>query len=172
MGANIELWHYRLYENGCVYLDEVFRRHEASVAKPSGKNPVMVAAGKKDAITRKTATYSLEDHLAKPEGELSQLIDELREFTVGLGDDVEEVAKKFYIAYKVTQNFLCIEAQKRRILLHLKLIPGEIEMPEFGRDVTSIGHFGTGDVELSIVNREQIPVAQTLIESAYLRVGG
>ena len=100
------------------------------------------------------------------------LMDELREFTVELGDDVEKVAKKFYIAYKVTQNFLCIEAQKRRILLYLKLIPREIEMPEFGRDVTDVGHYGTGHVELSIVDQEQIPVAQSLIKSAYLRVGG
>jgi len=68
MGANIELWQYRLYENDILSLEEVFRRHEAlfSDAKTTEKNPVMVAAGKKAARTRATAQYTVDEHLDRP----------------------------------------------------------------------------------------------------------
>ena len=49
MGANIELWQYRLFENGAFYLEEVFRRSKTIDSDmptiTNGKNPVMVAAG-------------------------------------------------------------------------------------------------------------------------------
>lgn len=70
MGANIELWKYRLFENGMIYLEEVFQQTVS--ASPTlggdGKNPVMVAAGKKAAQTRASAMYTFEEHLrGKPE---------------------------------------------------------------------------------------------------------
>ncbi len=43
MGANIELWEYKLYENGAFYLDEVFRKSttlsESIPTSTNGKNP-------------------------------------------------------------------------------------------------------------------------------------
>lgn len=50
MGANIELWQYKLYENGTLYLEEIFRRSTINLlteAVQQGKNPIMVEAGKK-----------------------------------------------------------------------------------------------------------------------------
>lgn len=51
MGANIELWKYRLFSNNSLYLEEVFHASKsvaAVAATDNGyKNPVMVEAGKK-----------------------------------------------------------------------------------------------------------------------------
>jgi len=48
MGANIELWTYRLFANGSVYLEEIFQKAAGtSPLAEMGKNPTMVAAGKK-----------------------------------------------------------------------------------------------------------------------------
>src|SRR4030042_1173513 len=51
MGANIELWSYRFFENSTLYLEEVFRKSYESTGMGetsiSGKSPVMIAAGKK-----------------------------------------------------------------------------------------------------------------------------
>jgi hypothetical protein len=67
MGANIELWKYRLFKNGSIYLEEVFQATKVT-ASPSSvggrKNPVMVEAGKKAAQVCATATYEFEEHLA------------------------------------------------------------------------------------------------------------
>jgi len=47
-GANIELWKYRLFKNGSLYLEEVFQATKVSDAPNADgngtKNPVMVAA--------------------------------------------------------------------------------------------------------------------------------
>src|SRR6266478_2791179 len=71
MGANIELWKYRLFANSCLYLEEVYRKAMQAAPTPDdqpGKNPVMVAAGKKAAITRATASYTVDQHFeGKPE---------------------------------------------------------------------------------------------------------
>ena len=78
-----------------------------------------------------------------------------------------------YIGYKISQNIACIEIQKNRILIFLKLKPSEInDVPDNARDVTNIGHFGTGDIEVSIKKYDDFENVKYLIEMAYRKVGG
>jgi len=143
MGANIELWQYRLLENECLYIDEVFKKSGFSNTDSTncGKNPIYVAAGKKGADTRATGTYMFEEHLDYSNDEMKQVIHDLRDFILGLDDSVVEVPKKFYVAYKTTQNFVCMQTARNKITLFLKLNPKEINpMPANGRDMTDIGH--------------------------------
>lgn len=176
MGANIELWQYRLFENGAFYLEEIFRRSsEGLTAIPgnSGKNPVMVAAGKKAAETRRTGTYTVEQHLRGLDGNMSSLVGKIREFILGLDSSIEEAPKKFYVAYKLTQNFACIEAQKKKIRIFLKLEPTDVgQMPKNARDVRTTGHFGTGDFELTVKDPGQLAEAYRLIKLSFGKVGG
>ena len=60
MGANLELWTYRFYENDVLFLEEVLQKSEPSVVSGGGaKNPTMVAAGRKAAETRRTGRWEL-----------------------------------------------------------------------------------------------------------------
>src|SRR3989304_5285815 len=58
MGANIELWSYHLFQNKFLYLEKILQAGYSPVTadeveiEDNGKNPVMVAAGKKAALTR------------------------------------------------------------------------------------------------------------------------
>lgn len=175
MGANIELWKYRLFENDTLYLEEVFQKTVS--ASPSlnsdGKNPVMVAAGKKAAITRATAIYSFDEHLdGKPEC-VCDLALAVQEYIMNLDAAFEEVPKKHYVAYKISQNIVCMEVQRQRLLLYLKLDPDALPtLPQNARDVREIGHYGTGDFELSVASEEEFETAKPLIEMAYQSVGG
>src|SRR6266545_8099333 len=60
MGADIELWRYRLFKNSCLYLEEIFQRTISTShdIPANDKSPVMIAAGKKAALTRATGIYS------------------------------------------------------------------------------------------------------------------
>lgn len=177
MGANIELWQYRLFENGTFYLEEIFRR-SATVAfdislLANGKNPVMVEAGKKAAITRATGSYTFEEHIEGIDESTKQIVFDLHDYILGLGESVEETPKKFYIAYKVTQNFVCMEIKKNKVILYLKLDPSELtNIPYNGRDVREIGHIGTGDFEITIKTGSEIEEASKYIKMAFERVGG
>lgn len=178
MGANIELWRYRLFVDGALSLEEVFRRSYTGTAQTAqenhpAKDPTMVAAGRKAAITRATGTYTVEQRLeGKPEN-IRDLALAVQDYVMGLDPAMEENPKKFYIAYKTSQNIVCMEVQKSKILLFVKLDPKTLpDMPAIGRDVANIGHYGTGNLELTLKTSNDFDAAKPLISSAYNKVGG
>jgi predicted transport protein len=176
MGANIELWKYRLFTNDSLYLEEVFHNTKAvsaAITQVSEKNPVMVEAGKKAAQVRATATYTFEEHLDGKSKQIKELIHSIREYVTGLDSAIEEVPKKFYVAYKSSQNIVCMEAKIKNIKLFVKLKPSEVtEPPKSYRDVSNIGHYGTGDVEFTISTQEDLEEIKKYIEAAYNKMGG
>lgn len=176
MGSMIELWQYKIFENGILNIDEVLKKSETRnyiTSETNEKNPIMVEAGKKAAQTRKTAIYSIDEHSNKLNKNLIDLFNEIREYIVNLDNSIEETPKKYYIAYKTTQNFVCLETQKNKLMLFLKLNPDEIEkMPKQVRDVRSIGHFGTGDLELTIKNSNDFEETKELLNKALINIGG
>lgn len=171
MGANLELWTYRLFKNDSLYLEEVLQKSYAGSG--DGKSQKMVAAGKKAAATRAAGTYTIDQHFkGKPE-KITQLAQAISDFIMGLDPAMEEAPKKFYIAYKISQNIACMELHKQRIRLYLKLNPKRVKgPPKITRDVSKIGHYGTGDLELSICNSGDFESAKRFIELAYQKVGG
>jgi predicted transport protein len=177
MGANIELWEYRLYENGALTLEEVFKRDDEPntiEATRSVKNPIMVEAGKKAAATRKSGIqYTFAEHESNAQDSLRTLVVEFREFILSLSDSIEEIPKKLYVAYKVTQNFACLEVHHKKFYLYLKAAKEDFDkIPENARDVRKIGHFGTGDLELTITSLLELEKAKPLVKRALARVGG
>jgi len=173
MGANIELWRYRLYSNNSLYLEEVLRGSKADSAESSDKNPVMVEAGKKAAQIRATATYTIEQHFKGKSESIQELMHSVSEYVMGLDSSIEEVPKKFYIAYKASQNIVCMEAKNRNIKIWVKLKPSDvIDPPSSYRDVSSIGHYGTGDAEFTISTQDELEEVRRFIELAYNKIGG
>lgn len=92
---------------------------------------------------------------------------------MGLDPGMEEAPKKLYIAYRTTQNIACVEPQKQKVLVFLKLEPSKHPGPqEISRDVSEIGHFGTGDLELTIKSIADLELAKPYFKLAYEQVGG
>jgi len=66
-----------------------------------------------------------------------------------------------------------MEIHKSQILLYLKINPKELpSLPSIARDVTNIGHFATGDLELRISSEEDIPLAKEYAQMAFNNIGG
>ncbi len=174
MGANIELWTYRLFANGVFYLEEVVQNTAgASSTVESGKDPVMVAAGKKAAMTKALGGWTFEQHIESKPEHIRALVLGIQEYMMGLDPAVEEAAKKLYIAYRTTQNIACVEPQKQKVLVFLKLDPAKhVGPPGISRDVSEIGHFGTGNLEIAIKNTADLELAKPFMKLAYEQVGG
>ena len=180
MGANIELWKYRLFSNKSLYLEEVFHTSKMATASVSSsiqsngyKNPIMVEAGRKAALTRATASYTFEEHVEGKSQEIQRLTALIREFVLELDESIEEVPKKFYVAYKISQNIMCMEVKVKNIKLFLKLKPSDIPKDTKNyRDVSSIGHQGSGDVEFSVASEDEFEEMKEFISKAYNKVGG
>jgi predicted transport protein len=178
IGANIELWSYRLYDNSSLYLEQVYGKNNSVSSIPAGsdtngKNPVMVAAGKKAAQTRATGSYTFEEHLAGKPEKIQALAIQIQEYITSLDPAMMENPKKFYVGYKTSQNIVCMELKNQKIILFLKLNPETIgELPKIARDVRHIGHYGTGDLEITIRNETDFETAKLYIEMAYKKIGG
>ncbi len=178
-GAYLELWSYHLFQNRFLYLEKVLQTDYAPIiadgnpAENNDKNPIMVAAGKKAALTRATGVYTFEQHIEGKSDDIKDIVFAVQEFITGLDSVIQEAPKKNYIAYKISQNIVCMEVQNQRVLLFLKLNPEELQNPPaISRDRTGKGHYGTGDFEISIRNMADFEVAKPFIEMAYRKIGG
>nr|WP_243454195.1 DUF5655 domain-containing protein [Oceanisphaera pacifica] len=133
----------------------------------------MVEAGKKAALTRATATYTFDERLDGKSDEILELTAVVREFILGIDESIEEVPKKFYVAYKVSQNIVCLEVKGKNLKLFLKLKPSDVPADTKNyRDVSSIGHYGTGDVEFTVSSESEFEPVKHFIKMAYNKVGG
>ncbi len=179
LGNSIELWTYRMFENSTIYFEQVQQKAGASDAiavaavTGAGKNPVMVAAGKKAAATRATGSYTFEQHLSTKSPEIKQLAMAVQDYLRGLDPMIEELPKKLYVAYRLSQNIVCMEIQRTKVVLFLKLDPTKEPGPKgISRDVTKIGHYGTGNLEITLHRTEDFEAAKPLILKAYQSIGG
>ena len=83
---------------------------------------------------------------------------------------MRESQKKFYLAYQRSQNFVCIEMQTRKIALYLQLDPRKERLEDgFSRDMTHIGHHGTGSFQILISDEKTLEKALPYIKKAYER---
>jgi predicted transport protein len=170
MRANIELWRYRLFANSSLHLEEVFHDQKSESIRTANEDVAATdAEGKK--IELAAAEYTFEKHLAGKPEQIQDLMHSIREYVTGLDSTIEEVPKKFYVAYKASQNIVCVEARKKSVRLWLKL--GEIaDPPVTYRNVSEIGHIGTGNAEFTISDEMQFEEIKPHIEIAYNRLGG
>lgn len=75
---------------------------------------------------------------------------------------------KLYIAYKAITNFVDVIPKKNKLKLVLNFPFEEVIDPfNITRDITKIGTWGNGDVEITLINNEDIPNAIEIIRQAY-----
>lgn len=175
MGAAIELWQYRLHANSTLLLEEIFGKSllTAPEGNAKGKNPVMVAAGKKAALTKATGVYTYEQHVADKPKAMVEIATAIQEFTLALDPGIQEVPKKLYVAYKVSKNIHTMTILKQSVVLYVALDPTALmPLPEICRDVRKIGHWGTGDLEIELKTIDDVDVAKKFIALAYQKTGG
>lgn len=165
MNRNIELIRYVKFDDDLLLLEQV----NAVSAPPNGA--VATAKADVDRETGQKFRYStVSQYLDKADGELRALFDTVKEHLEGLGDDVQFKVLRFYFAFKRMKNFACVEVktQERKLIAHVKVDPDSITLDDgFTRDVRAIGHFGTGDLEITIRSMDDFEKAKPLFDRSY-----
>ncbi|WP_329025717.1 DUF5655 domain-containing protein [Streptomyces sp. NBC_00690] len=102
-------------------------------------------------------------------GAMAELVAAVDEVLLGLGDDITPVQRKQYRAYQRLRNFACVcPPQRAKLLVYLKADPGTVDLvPGFTRDVTGLGHHGTGDLEVQLRTERDLERAQDLFGLSY-----
>lgn len=115
------------------------------------------------------AGYSLSDHLHLAEGSsMRPLFEALRTEVLSLDPCVVEEILKLYVAYKAETNFVDVVPLKSRLRLTLNLHFHELHDPKgLARDVTNIGRWGNGDIEVELRSLDQLPYVMGLVRQAF-----
>jgi predicted transport protein len=161
INRSIELVRYRDYHGEFLTLDLVASTSAAATA-----------AGVIDAPkpTRRSSEKTVTQLHEQAPQELKNLYATLEAYLLSLGDDVTKTTRQLYYAFRRIKNFACVEIhpQTRKLLVYLKTDPSSINLePGFTRDVTKIGHFGTGNLEVLIGSTHDFERAQPLIQMSY-----
>ena len=160
MNRNIELIRYRHYGDDLLLLDLVNTVSTAQIEAAS--EPVRRRSGPR--------VKTVSQHIAEAGKELSDLYEELSAFLIALGDDVQTKTLKHYVAFRRIKNFACVEVHNQggKLLVYVKVNPDQVELVEgLTRDVRAIGHFGTGDLELTLRTRQDLERVKSLLEWSY-----
>jgi predicted transport protein len=161
MNRNIDLIRYRKFENDLLLLEQL-----TTITVVSGA-PAVASGGNGIA---KTKAKSVSQQIEEAPPALRARYDMLNAYLMALGDDVTAKPTELYVAYRRIKNFACVEMRNQlgRLLLFAKLNPDTVDLEEgFTRDVRKIGHFGTGDLEITIASDADFERAKPLLDRAY-----
>ncbi len=158
INRNIELIRYRRYGNELILLDLVNATTEQSIMvdpPPVGGEPIY---------------KSVSEHLADADEGLTDLFEATKAYLFSLGDDVQMKELKSYFAFRRIKNFACVDVRINvgRLLVYVKVDPDTVPSEkDLFRDVRDIGHYGTGDLEITLKSLADLERAKPLLVKSY-----
>lgn len=164
MNRTIALVRYRRYADDLLLLEQLTAT-SAKLTVPAmatSPAPTAPAQGKK----YKTITQQI----AEAPPAVLDLYHAVSAYLEALGDDVQIKTTDQYVAFRRMKNIACIEVRNQlgKLLVYLRVSPDTLALePGFSRDVRGIGHFGTGDLELTIQSAADIEKAKPFFDAAY-----
>lgn len=163
INRNVDLIKYKNYKEELLLLEMV---HTNIVVEENNKlknKPIEINKAKNKYKT-------VEDYYGEASDELKNRYNILKDFILSLGDDIQQKILKNYFGFKRIKNFACVEIHPKNntVLIYVKANINEVELKEgFTRDVTNIGHFGTGNLEIRFTHIKQFEEIQKYIMKSY-----
>lgn len=164
MNRNIALIRYRKFESDLLLLEQL----TAASVKPGTAIAAQSAASGVPVGKAKYKTIS--SQIAEAPADLLDLYHLLSDYLTAAGDEVQVKMTDYYVAFRRIKNFACVEIrnQMKKLLVYVKVNPDTIALePGFTRDVRGVGHFGTGDLEITVQTAADLEKAKPLFDAAY-----
>lgn len=129
-------------------------------ARPNIKTPPKVADKE---------TYNLESY--KPSELSRELFTVIDRRIKNLSCDVTSSFKKKYVAYKINgTNFADVTIQKQKLKIFINMRFKEVIDPDgICRDITNIGHWGNGDIEISFEKEVELDNIMEIIKQSFYK---
>ncbi|PIR17237.1 MAG: hypothetical protein COV46_05065 [Deltaproteobacteria bacterium CG11_big_fil_rev_8_21_14_0_20_49_13] len=135
-----------------------------------------------DAYRPQAATiteYTIDDHPCLAIGSemygstVRNLFEAFRKAVLALDPCVSEEFLKLYVAYKAETNFVDVVPQAKRLRLSLNMRFADVNDPKgICKDVTGLGRWGNGDIEIGLSKLEDLPYVIGLVrQSLELQLG-
>lgn len=161
---SIELWQVKRYENETIAIIPIKKSRTAeSIGQIAGRNATAIKT-----VATEIKTYTEDDLLNGKSDEIVELYEQFRNAVLNLTDDIEIKPQKWYVAFKKNgRNMVSIEIQQRCLKIYINVKSGELDDPKhLSRDVSHVGHYGTGDYELKVSDDRNLEYIMSLIKQA------
>jgi predicted transport protein len=134
-------------------------------AYPQVSVDVLMRYKEEDKTGGKEYTLANHPHLTGP---MLELFNQFRKRVLNLDSSVTEEILKLYIAYKAATNFVDVVPQKSRLRLYINMRFSEIDDPKgLCKDVTNLGRWGNGDVEVGLSSAGQLEDVMYLVAQSF-----
>ena len=99
---------------------------------------------------------------------MRDIFEAFRKQVLALDPVVTEEFLKLYVAYKAETNFVDVVPQAKRLRLSLNMpFPEIIDPRGICHDVSGVGRWGNGDVEVGLATLEDLPYVMGLVRQAF-----
>jgi len=155
INRNIELIRYRRFGSELILLELV----NSTSGPPEGGT----SGGE-------TKYKTVGQALKQADENLVDVFEALKAHVLALGDDIQVKELKYYFAFKRLKNFVCVEVSpaKGELAVYVKVDPKTVKLKDgFTKDVSNIGHFGTGDLRIALREMADLEKAKPLLLQSY-----
>lgn len=117
--------------------------------------------------------YTIVDHPNLLTANMRSVFEAFRKAVLALDPCVSEEFLKLYVAYKAETNFVDVVPLAKRLRLSLNMRFNEVNDPKgLCKDVTDVGRWGNGDVEVTLSKLDELPYVIGLVrQSLDLQLG-
>jgi predicted transport protein len=159
-----ELWEIHQYENNTIIYNQIETTQNAASITTITKTNIVAQQ-----IAKEIKVYREQDHTQKTTPELQEVYQQLKERILNLGPDIETQAKKLYMVFKIqNSNIVSVVFQRSQLKLVLALPIGTLNDPyQHTRDISGVGHWASGNYELTITTDTDLDEIMPLIKQAY-----
>lgn len=159
----IELWEVSKFEDNLFQYSPIKSSKSSQSITKISKNNEMV-----DKVSSEIKIYSEDDHINNSNQNVKDIYEELKNLILNIDENIEIKPKKKSIGLKKEKVFADLVFKKDKIKLFLNLKKGDLkEKNKLIRDVSNIGHWGSGDYEVTLSNKEDIPFVLSIIKYSY-----
>jgi predicted transport protein len=156
----IELWEVKRYTNGTVSITPIKKSKSATSIKPLTQQNKELKA-----IADEIKVYTEDDHRSNTSEEIYELYEQFRDAILNLPSDIDIKPQKHYVAFKKDGNVACLEMQKKKMKIYIGAKVGTLDDPKgIAKDVSNIGHYGTGDYEVQVDSDKDLEYIMSLIK--------
>ena len=154
INRNIDLLRYKFFDGDFLLLEQLTQVSQSNSDLAETKK---IKTLKTKSTKSSQRTFNI--HVAQLSENLSNVLSELDDFVRSLDSKIAYKELKFYAASSLVRNFVCVEAisTQDKLLVYLKLHEEQFLNSKIKcRDVSKIGHYGTGNTEFTIKTLEEV----------------
>lgn len=167
----IELYKIKKYSNNTIIFENI--KPIGATAEIKDIAPTLESLSEKndsyETVKIATKVYSEDELLSVATNEIHDIYSSLREFISELDDAITIRATKLYVAFSYNRHVMfSIKIQKKSLVMWINSPFTAISDPKgVIKDVSNIGHHGTGSCEIKIENNDNIGYIQDIIRNFY-----